>query len=105
MEDSSKLVMLHNDYDQNDIWLDCCNCSVQYYSTDTYDNKVVFPETHINILHSTCPGFEYYPKTRVNASSVDEDTSCHGNCTWFGQMTHLRLYQATQMSMGWIRHS
>ena len=25
--------MFQNDYNKNDIWLDCCNCSVQHYST------------------------------------------------------------------------
>ena len=85
MEDSSKLAMFRNDYNENDIWLDCYNCSVQYYSTDTYDNTVVFPETHTNVPDSTGPGFEYYPQARVNASY--EDTS-RGNCTWFGQIMH-----------------
>ena len=88
IKDNRKLAIFHNDFDQNGNWLDSYNCSVQHYSTNTYDNKVVFPEKYTNVLDSTGLGFEYYPQARVNASSVDEDTSCHGNCTWFGQVMH-----------------
>ena len=55
-----------------------------------------FPETHINVFDSTGPGFEYYPQARINAPSVGEDTSCHGNCMWFGQMMHSNDITHTQ---------
>ena len=88
VKDNNKSVVFHNNYDQNDIWLDCYNCSVDNYPRDIYDNKHVIPETYMSVVDPTGPGFEYYPQARVIGSSVDVDTSCHGNCTRFGQVMH-----------------
>ena len=57
---------------------------MQNYSKNTCDNVFVFPVTDSNVLDPG-PGFEYYPQATVIASSVEGDTSCHNDGTWFDQ--------------------
>ena len=68
MEDNSEITMVQSDCNQND-------------TTGTYDNEIVYPVTDSNLFNSAGPGFEYYPQAGI----VEEDTSCHGNWTWFDQ--------------------
>ena len=58
-------------------------CNVQSYSTDSYDNENFYPVTDSDFFNSAGPGFEYDPQAGSVVSSVEDDTSCHDNWSWF----------------------
>ena len=46
VKDNNNSPVFHDNYDQNDIWLECYNYSVHNYPRDMYENKQdVIPET------------------------------------------------------------
>ena len=48
VKDNNTSPVFHDNYDQNEIWLDCYNCSVHNYPRDIYENKQdVIPENII----------------------------------------------------------
>ena len=82
-KDSNEIIMVQSDYNQNNICFNYDTCNVQNYSTDSYHNKNLYSVTDNDFFNSAGPGFEYDPQAGNVVSSVEEDTSCHGNWSWF----------------------
>ena len=78
-KDSNQFIMIHSNYNQNDICFKYDTCNVQNYSTDSHYNKNLYSVTDNDFFNSAGPGFEYDPQAGTSVSSVEEDTSCQGN--------------------------
>ena len=87
MNDNNNFVKFYSDYDQ-EIGLDCSNYNMSCQLTDMYLTEPVVLDTQNHNYGFTGPELEYYPQDSVVAPYVGEDTSCHGNHVWPGQMMY-----------------